>query len=308
MPEKEIFDFDKILRSPDDYHKAKKDLKEKVLSDFMARRNPAEIMISGEKVTCDNGFVLVNLLLLGPYVDCGVPVTRKMLFSDPAFTEDTLYSYMDITQKACRDAGAPNEKVADSVKNALDEMSDLAGKLNVLAGNSLSYWDFINLMENDPEARKLFDTKLYEKGKKKALQYSEIEKKFKDTGKELISYYKKHPETEMYPFIMANTGVNPKQFTQFAGFVGLKPDMDGTVIPVAIEDNYLRGLTNLEAYYINCKGTRKALTTNAKMVSEIASFIKRFMIQNILICWKTLRALRAKVRKTQRLGNQQAGI
>ena len=94
------------------------------------------------------------------------------------------------------------------------------------------------------------------------MTFDQIEHVFNQRGKELINYFNEHPETNLSPFTRSETGINKKQFTQFASFVGLKPSMSGKVIPLCIKDNFLHGLSNYEYYYINCLGTRLALTTN----------------------------------------------
>jgi hypothetical protein len=113
------------------------------------------------------------------------------------------------------------------------------------------------------------------------LSFTEIEKEFSDSGKKLLDYFASHPESELHPFVVSGTGINSKQLTQCISFVGLKPDLDGTVIPVAINDNYLVGLSNLENYFINCKGTRKALYTNHKMTRKSGYLTRKLSLCNL---------------------------
>jgi len=53
------------------------------------------------------------------------------------------------------------------------------------------------------------------------------------------------------------------------------------VIPVTITDNFLKGLSNLESYFINSKGTRKALTTNNRMTRRSGYLTRKLSLSNI---------------------------
>jgi len=57
--------------------------------------------------------------------------------------------------------------------------------------------------------------------------------------------------------------------------------MTGEVIPVTINDNFLRGLSNLESYYINASGTKKALTTNNKYTKRSGYLTRKLELSNI---------------------------
>ncbi len=282
------FNFSNIFADYDDYRKTKDDLKEAVLSDYSSRKAQAKIVLGGKVIDSTLGRVLISLLIMKPYVGKGLSLTEEDLFGFPSVTEGNLNAYFNrLIARFKGEADIDFDELRESVAESINEMSDLSGELNVLAGNSISFHDFVRLVSEDKKAKELFSQKIDRK-----MQFDEIEEKFNKLGKDIEKYFKTNTESELHPFVMSDTGINRKQLTQAIGFVGLKPDIDGSIIPVAIQDNYLHGLSNLESYFINAKGTRKALITNSRMVRRSGyltrklslSMIDRYHDNNLMDC------------------------
>lgn len=248
-----LFNFTTILDSYVDYEEIKDELKELILSDFSSRRKNCKIQIGNKIISATLGKVLLNLLIMKSFVGKKLTLSEDDLFNYESVTEDNLHEYFNKILHRGKNK-TDYDELRLLIAETLNEMSDISGDLNVLAGNSLSFHDFVRLSVVEPEAKELFNYRLDE-----FLQFNEIEDKFTELGKRLDTFFRKHKDTEIYPFISSNTGINSKQLTQALVFVGLKPDIDGTIIPIVINDNYLNGLTSLESYFINAKGTRKAL-------------------------------------------------
>ena len=282
------FNFANIFADYDDYRKVKEDLKEAVLSDYASRKSQAKIVLGTEVIDSTLGRVLINLLIMKPFVGKGLKLSKDDLFGFDSVTEGNLDTYFNrIIARFKSEADTDFDDLRNVVGETINEMSDISGELNVLAGNSISFHDFVRMTSEDPRAKGLFSQSIDRK-----MEFNEIEDKFNKLGKDIEKYFKTNKETELHPFVMSDTGINRKQLTQAIGFIGLKPDIDGTVIPVAIEDNYLHGLRSLENYYINAKGTRKALITNSRMVRRSGyltrklslSMIDRYHDNNLMDC------------------------
>lgn len=257
-----LFNFTNIFRDYSEYSETKEELKKLVLEDFSSRKRPAKIMIGNDIIEANFGKVLLDLLIMKPFVGKGLKLSANDLFGFESVTEGNLDRYFNsIIAKFKSDVDIDFDDLRQIIAETINEMSDISGELNVLAGNSISFYDFVRLSSEDDEAYALFNQKI-----DKRMQFDEIEDKFNNLGDDIEKYFKTNKDTELYPFVVSDTGINKKQLTQAIGFVGLKPDIDGSVIPVAIQDNYLNGLTSLESYFINAKGTRKALITNNKQV------------------------------------------
>jgi hypothetical protein len=269
----------------------KNELKSIILNDYAARKSHAKILIGSDVIDATLGKVLINLLIMKPFVGKGLKLSANDMFGFESVTEGNLDTYFDgIVTRFKSDVDIDFDDLRKVIGETINEMSDISGELNVLAGNSISFYDFVRLSVDNPEANAIFNQKISKK-----MEFDEIEEKFNALGKQIEQFFKTNKDTELYPFVISETGINRKQMTQAIGFVGLKPDIDGNVIPVAIEDNYLNGLKSLENYYINAKGTRKALITNSKMVRRSGyltrklslSMIDRYHDNNFLDCQTT---------------------
>jgi hypothetical protein len=136
----------------------------------------------------------------------------------------------------------------------------------------------LGLAATNPKARQeLFTTKV-----PYGLKFDEVEALFNKVSKDISQFLsRRRPDSDLYPFIRTNTGLNVKQLTQAISFVGLKPDISGGIIPVCINDNYLYGFDGLEPYYINCLGTRKATVTNFRMVRKSGYLTRKLLLATI---------------------------
>jgi hypothetical protein len=275
MASERVFNFTSIFKSFEVYEDTKNELKEMILMDYSSRRKKAKIQLGNNIIDSTNGRVLINLLIMKPFVNKGITLTENDLFSYDSVTEGTLNDYFNKMVHRGKNK-VEFDELRVLIAETINEMSDISGRLNILAGNSISFYDFVRLSVEDEEAKELFNQKIDKK-----LQFNEIEEVFNKLGDKLEDFFKKNKNTELHPFVISETGINKKQLTQAIGFVGLKPDIDGSVIPVAIEDNYLTGLKSLDSYYINSKGTRKALITNSKMVRRSGYLTRKLSLSMI---------------------------
>ena len=269
---------DGLLQSKEDYKAILSFLKDSVLKDFSRRKDTVTLTIGSETVDLAVGKLLLNLLLMASFVESPIPVTSDMLYMKDSVSQDDLQKYFDMIIDKYKeyDCHVEYDKIRESIAYSLNQMSDISGRLNVLSGISISFQDFVRLSVEDKKIHDLFYHKI-----KYGMSFTEIEKEFSDCGKKLLEYFKERKDSELHPFVVTGTGINAKQLTQCISFVGLKPDLDGTVIPVAINDNYLVGLSNLENYFINCKGTRKALYTNHKMTRKSGYLTRKLSLCNL---------------------------
>lgn len=184
------------------------------------------------------GRLLVNLLVNKPLIYMNIPLKESDLFTKDTMTQSALEEYFNYLLDRIVSEGidADYSQTREMFIKSMNEMCDLSGSYNVKVGNSISYRDFLRMEIEDPEAERLFKPEV------KPGSFSDIEAQFNSHGKKLMRYLREH-DSELRPFICSETGINGKQLTQCIGFIGLKPDMDGSVIPVTISDNFLNGLS-----------------------------------------------------------------
>ena len=267
-----------LLQDEESYSAFLSYLKEMIRGDFSKRRDTVTVSVNSDIVTMTYGKLLLNLFLARPFMGFEKLFDMDMLYMKDSLSQDDLEKHFNKIIKKFKESGetVDYDRLRKDIAFSLNEMSDLSGYLNVSAGTSISFQDFVRISVEDKNMHDAFYHKI-----RYGLSFTEIEKEFANSGKKLIEYFSTHPETELHPFVISGTGINTKQLTQCISFVGLKPDLDGSVIPVAINDNYLVGLSNLENYFINCKGTRKALYTNHKMTRKSGYLTRKLSLCNL---------------------------
>lgn len=263
-----IYNFNEIFQSLEKYEDIKNEIKNELKYNFSNRKNETILKLNDKKMDMSLGKLFINLLLMRPFAEFGVIPTEDDIFSGNTVTQDVLDSYFNHILKRFRseNMNIDYDKIRESICNTMNEMCDLSGEYNVKMGNSVSFRDMIRLEVEDEEFDKLVHPEV------KSGQFYEIERQFNENSKKLMKYFREHRDTELHPFVASGTGLNGKQFGQACSFIGLKPSMSGEVIPVTIKDNFLRGLSGLESYYINACGTKKALVTNNRYTKKSRLF------------------------------------
>lgn len=272
-----VYNFRAIFTTCNGYNAVRDLIKERLIEDFSSRKVCVGLQIGKETFRMTLGKLFINLLLMRPFAEFGVIPTEDDVFLGNTVTQDVLDEYFNHIVRRFRseEINADYDKIRNAICETMNEMCDLSGEYNVKIGNSVSFRDLIRLEVEDDEFNQLVHTDV------KPGQFSDIESQFNDLGKRLIVYFKNHKDTELHPFVASETGINKKQFTQAVGFVGLKPSMTGEVIPVTIKDNFLRGLSGLESYYISACGSKKALVTNNKYTKKSGYLTRKLELSNI---------------------------
>ena len=242
----------------------KETLMQNILEDSLSRKQQCVLVVNGKEFPMKKGKVFLNFMLLSMFVKWGIEIIESDIYQFDYVSEKAFDNYMNYVLTRYSNTNEEEfESFRKEVVDTLNQLASISYILNVIVGNSMSLNDFIILNATNPEARSIFRPDLPE-----TMEFSEVEKLNKEYGKKLMDLFKQEKETELHPYCVSETGINIKQFTQMASFIGLKPDMKSGVIPVIIRDNFLYGLSNLQNYYINCVGTRKASYTNYTYVRK----------------------------------------
>lgn len=253
----------------------KEEIKTRLSFDYSSRKLPVTVLVDGKPIDMTIGKLFLNILLLKPFAMTETPVNEEDIFTESSITQDGFEELFNHILDRLSDCNVTYSEIRESLIESMNEMCDLSGDYNVKVGYSVSFRDFVRMEVEDEKAAGLFNPDI------KPGAFHKIEDDFNECGKKLMEYFRNHKETELHPFVISETGINKKQFTQCVGFVGLKPDMEGNVIPITVKDNFLHGLSGLEGYFINSLGTRKALCTNSKMTRRSGYLTRKLSLSNI---------------------------
>lgn len=265
----ETINIQELVDNTTEFEKQKSKLKDLILNDFSRKYDKCCIHIDGEDLEITKGQLLLNLFLLSLFKESKTKIVKDYLFLKESISGDDIQNYVDKVLTHVKKDGLDFNQFRQSIYEFLNHSNELV-KLNVAAGNTIDFMDFIEIEERDPEASKLFSAPRLRK-----MQFSEMENAFHKKSKELEKYFDTHKETNLSVFTRSNTGINYKQATQCLAFVGLKPNFKGGVIPKPVKSNYLKGLDCIEDYYISSTGARMALSTNYTYVRKSGYFTRK---------------------------------
>lgn len=150
------------------------------------------------------------------------------------------------------------EDFYDVNAKVLTTIADVAWSINLYKGNTIDVYDMLKLCHNNKEIKDIcsYQTKMSDN-----IQFADIESAADVQTKKLISLLRSDKYKSCYRNILGS--VSPKQFQQVFVNISLKPDLFGIIIPEPINTNFYAGLRNVQDYFIDAVGARKALITNA---------------------------------------------
>lgn len=267
-------DLNVVLNNEQKYNNIVSELEELILTkSFKTRKEKIKVTVGSDTINMSYGRLLVNLLMYNiiPSVckKFNIELSKEDLILDKHFTADVQSRINNNIIKICGEAGVDYSICSKEIGNTINLVSDLFAKAAHKYGASPVLLDFLELERDNKDARRFMNIQLQQN-----LQFDEVENVFKSVKSLLSTCMSKHPEVGMHHYINAESGVNMKQFTQSFGMIGLKPDLDGTIIKHAVETSYYHGMTSDLDHFIDCKGTRKALIVNATMVS-VAGYLNQ---------------------------------
>jgi hypothetical protein len=110
------------------------------------------------------------------------------------------------------------------------------------------------------------------------MQPKEIEDALAAKLDEMMEIIDKDDNNNLKPFIVTGVGVNKGQFSQFAINGGLKPDIEGNVIPTPINSSYIYGgLNSIPNFYIDGQAGCKPLILNKTVMGRSGHFAYKTM-------------------------------
>lgn len=266
------FEMNKIFSNEDLYESEKNSLKFELLSQISNRHDIVSLELEDGIIEITKGKLLLNLIIMRTFVNRGIQIKSTDLYLNDLVTKKNLDDYFDNIFKTHKDI----DDLSNIFIDVLSELSDLSGEINVVVGNTLSLMDFLKMYRDHQEMRDIINYKFPDN-----VQYSEVEEKFKSMSKDIINKYNNMPESELYPYVKSETGINAQQLTQGISFIGLKPDIKGEVIEYIIQDNFLTGLTGIPEYLIDSIGTRLALSINYGSVRKSGYLTRKLSLSTM---------------------------
>jgi hypothetical protein len=164
------------------------------------------------------------------------------------------------------------------MNSALDDMVYLLSRINndfaVIMATTLDMESFIEMREKYPRFKELTETEIPE-----GMQPKSIEDLLDANLKEFVDIINTDPEpNNIRPLLITGAGINKGQLSQFAINGGLKPDIEGNVIPIPINSSFInKGLNSIANFYIDGQAGSKPLILNKTVMGKSGHFAYKTM-------------------------------
>ena len=218
---------------------------------------------------------IVNMILWSPLIklDAVEDLNDSHIFDCYGITNKSYINY--INTKII----VPYRREVDAadMNKVLDSMIFLLSRINYdfaeIIGITLDMESFIDMGDKYPRFKELMRTTIPE-----GMQPREIEDTLSACLDEYVGIIKTDRTNNIMPFIATGKGINLLQFSQFAINGGLKPDIEGTVVPLPIDSSFMyKGLNSIQNFYIDGQAGSKPLILNKTVMGRSGHFAYKTM-------------------------------
>lgn len=169
-----------------------------------------------------------------------------------------------------REYSIKNTTINRSVSEVLYNLRRISIDFSLIMNLTIGSETFLNLYKDNARMKEIMETTFPIE-----MQPSEIEDELTKLMEEEMAILKSIPDNPVGVILRANTGIKPKQLSEFSINMGLKPDLSGVTIPLPINSNtMIRGLDKPSAHFLDSLGARKSLIMNKKVMGKAGYFGK----------------------------------
>lgn len=218
---------------------------------------------------------LTNLLMWQPLVALGYykDINETFIIDCTQISTDLIENFLNDKIVIPYRKEVKNVKMNKTLHDTIFSLSRISTDFNILLGLSINTETFIDVSRKNKRFDEIIRTKLDEN-----MQPNEIEETLDKLMKEQIEILQTE-DNFLRPILRSGTGIKHKQLSEFAINGGLKPELDGSTIPVPINSNFIvGGLNNSVYYYIDSLGGRKAAVMNKTVMGLSGHFSRMNML------------------------------
>lgn len=188
-------------------------------------------------------------------------------------SNDLIKSYIDDKIITPFRTSIGNRKLNKVIHDMIYNLGRISTDFNMILGMSMNVETFIDVANKNERFNEIIRTKIED-----SMQPNEIESHLSALTEEQMSILMEE-DNFLKPILRSGTGIKAGQFKEFAVNGGLKPDLDGNTIPIAVNSNFLvGGLNNVTNYYIDSLGGRKSIIMNKTVMGKSGHFARMVML------------------------------
>lgn len=200
----------------------------------------------------------------------------------PDFREDIPYINDYINYKlidTMRNHDVKNTIMNRAISCVTYDLKRISMDLSLIIGMNFSTEMFIDLYNNHEEIREIMESSF-----PVGAQPNEIEDIMSEKLKRLMSLIKQVPNNNLAVVLRSKTGIKDKQLGEYMIAQAQKPDIEGKLITIPIENSTLIGGTNRPSYhYIDASAARKSLIMNKKVMGKAGYYGKKVLLLSMTL-------------------------
>lgn len=217
------------------------------------------------------GKLIPNLFFLKILQKYGIPIEAQDFFDFKEAKE--LNKYINRISEKAEDYkdNISLETLKAELTDSIVKLSDVTVKVNTLVGITVNLSSLAELAAKNPRIKELLNFTIPE-----GLQLNDIEKAVEKNVSEINEILK--TEESVYKPLLLGGAVNARQLGQSFVNVGLKPDIEGNVIPEPVNTSFIRGLRGRQDFKTCAIGARKALVISHKQVRNSGYLSRKLLL------------------------------
>lgn len=215
------------------------------------------------------GQMLISAYFLRILYNSNIKIQLEYFFNSSESKDLNKYiNYISrIYEEKCNDYATLKCGISKSIVDLSDDMANAVA----IHGSTVNLYELGRLAKEDEHFNELLHFTIPD-----GLQLNDIENMVTDKVNETIDYLSNHPS--VYQELIRGKAVNARQLGQSIVNIGLKPDLDGQVIPDPINTSFIRGLRGRQDLYACATGARKSLLINYSQVKQSGYLTKQLSL------------------------------
>ena len=279
---KKIYDLNKIIQDENLYNEIWKNSIDDFLQDYNKYKDSdITININGKKENMYYANFISNLIFVKPLLTFKLPLNEGFIWREEKWeniSKKDIPDFLNFVYKYLSDKNISTIKICNALAEILEGIENISKYFAMFEGVTLSIIDKFKLSKKCPEYLDLLHTTIPED-----MDANDAEKYLSDRTDQLLNIFKTYDNDLQIPAIM-ETGLNKDQVQQMEIAIGNVSNIDGKILPIRINTNFLLGLKKRSEYYGESLKGKHAGIINHTAVEDAGYFNRKLN----LLCMNTM--------------------
>ena len=223
---------------------------------------------------------MLNLIVWYMLIKTNVPIESKHIFFADEIKKDTIKDYIDTFLIDVSRKNFSNKELNNIIDDTLCRLHDI-DEFAMYFANTVNLEDNVFLMQKCPEFYECLHPNMsgvpIEDIKSEGMRHANRSLDIIKNAKQYLGY-----DHCLADATRASEGINPKQYKEFSINIGTKPDGQGGIFPIGIDNSFINGgVINPIDYFIESSTGRTAQIIKYNNVGSSGHFARLLGLNNM---------------------------